>query len=452
MLVRGRREHLALLGSSLFEERVQQLVLALMVAVQHRDAEVLEGTVELLRHVGHEDVVVGAFAVPGRWAGGFRAWDDQAVFLATGRVSSAGRVLRVPAAALAALLEQLPLVRHFVDGLTRTARSIEEEARRRGALVTLGTLSAGLAHELNNPAAAAGRAVDGLRTSGEEMLTALGQLALCGITADDFQALDTLRRQLVPGSAALDALARSDREEELIALLEAHDVDQAWLLAPRLAAGGVDVAWCEQAFACLPAQALSAGLAWVAATVSAGMLLDEVQESTRRISELVNAVKSYSQMDRASTQRVDVTEGLESTLVMLGHKIKHGSVTVERDYAAAPVVEAYPGELNQVWTNVIDNAVDAMPEGGVLRVTTRASGDGVEVVLADTGSGMSPEVADRAFEAFFTTKDVGRGTGLGLDIARRIVAERHGGEITLRSGPDGTEVTVRLPARPPGTE
>jgi signal transduction histidine kinase len=410
----------------------------------------LEGTLDLLRHVGNEDVVVGTFAVPGRWAGGFRAWDDRAVYLATGRASGSGRVLRVPATALADLLGELPLVRHFLDGLTRTARSIEEEARRRGALVTLGTLSAGLAHELNNPAAAASRAVEGLRVTGEEMLSALGQLALSGISADDFGALDSLRRGLDHELAPQEALARADREEEITDWLEAHGVAQAWLLAPRLTAGGVDVGWCEQAASCVPAHALQPGLEWVAATVSAGLLVDEVQESTRRISELVNAVKSYSQLDRASTQQVDVTEGLESTLIMLGHKIKHGSVAVERSYAGdLPTIQAYPGELNQVWTNLIDNAVDAMAAGGKLTLTTRVVGDAVEVSVADDGPGMPAEVAARAFEAFFTTKDVGQGTGLGLDIARRIIVERHGGEITIDSDGSGTVVTVRLPLRPP---
>jgi signal transduction histidine kinase len=410
----------------------------------------LEGSLDLLRNVGGRDVVVASFAVPGRWAGGFRAWDQDGVYLATGRSSSDGRVLRVPAEALAGLLGELPLVRHFIDGLFRTARSIEEEARRRDALVTLGTLSAGLAHELNNPAAAAARAVDGLRTSGEEMLSTLGQLAMSGITAEDFSRLDALRRDLDTARAPVDAMARSDREEELSDWLEAHDVERAWLLAPRLAAGGVDVEWCERA-TCLPPQALPAGLEWVAATVSAGNLLTEVQESTRRIFDLVTAVKSYSQMDRASTRRIDVTEGLESTVVMLGHKIKHARVSVERAYAAPPpLVDAYPGELNQVWTNLIDNAVDAMPDSGTLRLTTRTVPDGIEVCVGDTGPGMPEAVAARAFEAFFTTKDVGQGTGLGLDIARRIVVERHGGAISIDSTPSGTVVTVRLPDRPPG--
>ena len=221
---------------------------------------------------------------------------------------------------------------------------------------------------------------------------------------------------------------------------------QAWAIAPPLAAAGVDRDWCERAADVLEGPALEPGLEWVASTLSAATLLSEVKESTRRISELVAAVRSYSQMDRASLQPIDVTEGLESTLVMLGHKLR--GVTVVRDYGAdVPLIEAYAGELNQVWTNLIDNAVDAMDGAGTLRVTTRAEDDDVVVEIGDTGAGMPPEVAARAFEAFYTTKDVGKGTGLGLDIARRIVVERHGGAINIDSRPGETVVRVRLPAR-----
>ena len=175
-----------------------------------------------------------------------------------------------------------------------------------------------------------------------------------------------------------------------------------------------------------------------------------MKESTRRISELVAAVRSYSQLDRSSLQRVDVTDGLDSTLVMLGHKL--GGVTVLREYGAGvPRIEAYAGELNRVWTNLIDNAVDAMDGSGTLRLATRAEGDGVVVEVGDTGPGMAPEVAGRAFEAFYTTKEVGKGTGLGLDIARRIVEERHGGAIAIDSRPGRTVLSVRLPIRPPAS-
>jgi len=221
------------------------------------------------------------------------------------------------------------------------------------------------------------------------------------------------------------------------------------MIAPPLAAAGVDLAWCERAAAVLEGSALEPGLEWVASTFSVATLLSEMKQSSRRISELVAAIKSYSQMDRASMQRVDVTDGLESTLVMLGHKLRNG-VTVVRDYGAGvPPIEASPGELNQVWTNLIDNAVDAMDGAGTLRLATRAEGDHVLIEVGDTGTGMAPQVAARAFEAFYTTKEVGKGTGLGLDIAQRIIVERHGGTITIDSCPGETVLRVRIPVRPP---
>jgi signal transduction histidine kinase len=177
-------------------------------------------------------------------------------------------------------------------------------------------------------------------------------------------------------------------------------------------------------------------------------LLSELKESTRRISELVAAVRSYTQMDRASMQHIKVTDGIDSTLVMLGHQLR--GVTVVRDYdPAVPMIDAYAGELNQVWTNLIDNAIDATGGSGTLRVTTRVDQDNIMIEIGDTGPGMPPEVAARAFEPFFTTKEVGQGTGLGLDIARRIVVERHGGEISIGSKPGDTVLQIRLPVRRP---
>jgi signal transduction histidine kinase len=192
---------------------------------------------------------------------------------------------------------------------------------------------------------------------------------------------------------------------------------------------------------------LGSSLRWVASTIRAMTLLSEVRESTRRVSELVAAIKSYSQMDRGSLQSVDVRQGLENTLVILAPKLRDG-VVVERELADdLPQIDAYEGELNQVWTNLIDNAVDAMNGKGTLRVSTRRDADAVVVEVADTGDGMSPEVVERAFEAFYTTKPVGKGTGLGLDIARRIVVDRHGGVIEVDSEPGHTVLRVRLPIR-----
>jgi signal transduction histidine kinase len=407
----------------------------------------LAGEIELLRRVGREDTVVGRMDAPGRWAGGFRAWDSDAVYLATPRTASAGRILRVPAAVLHELLMSFPLVSHFVEGLFRTARSIESNARQRESLVALGTLSAGLAHEINNPAAAATRAVDSLTAELDGLLSSLGRLARGQISAEQFSALDELRREIQRPAGPVDPLAVADHEDVLATWLRRHGVDRDWIMAPPLAAAGVDVAWCERVAGLLEGPALGPALEWVASTFSVGTLVTEIRESTSRVSQLVAAVKSYSQMDRGSKQLVDVTEGIESTLVMLGRKLRDG-VTVERDYAAGvPRLDLYAGELNQVWTNLIDNAVDAMDGAGTLRVSTRLDGDAVVVCVGDSGQGMPPEVAARAFDAFYTTKGVGRGTGLGLDIARRIVTERHGGTITISSRPGDTVVEVRLPVR-----
>ncbi len=411
----------------------------------------LDGAIDLLRHVGREDTVVGTMDVPGRWAGGFRAWDEHGVYLATGRGAADGRVLRVPAEVLRERVGAwFPFGKHLIEGLYRTARSIESTARQRESLVTLGTLAAGLAHEINNPAAAATRAVDALQEACQTLLSALTRLAGGEISARQFTALDQLRREIEPRAAVHDPLTLADHEDVLSSWLSSHGVGHDWMIAPALAAAGVDAAWCERAASVLDGPALEPGLEWVASTLSAAALLTEIKESTRRISELVAAVKSYSQLDRASLQNIDVTEGLESTLVMLGHKLG-GDVTVVRDYGAeVPRVDAHAAELNQVWTNLIDNAVDAMDGEGTLRLTTRADEDAVIVEVGDTGPGMPPEVVARAFEAFYTTKDAGKGTGLGLDIAQRIVLERHAGSITIDSRPGQTVLRVRIPLRPPG--
>jgi signal transduction histidine kinase len=236
----------------------------------------------------------------------------------------------------------------------------------------------------------------------------------------------------------------ADLEDDLATWMDQRGFERGWRLAPALAGAGADVAWCERVAGVVQGQALEAAFGWITSTVLMTTLLSEVRESTQRISNLVGAVKSYSQLDRASMQQTDVTEGLDSTLVMLGHQLGE-HVTVVRDYGAdLPLIEAIPGELNQVWTNLVDNAIDAMDGEGVLTLSTRLDGDAIVVGVGDTGPGMSETVQENAFRPFYTTKDVGKGTGLGLDISRRIVVERHGGQITIDSEPGRTVINVRL--------
>ena len=408
----------------------------------------LDGAIDLLRHIDREDTVVARMDTPGRWAGGFRAWDQQGVYLATGRGVIAGRVLRVPADVLRDRSNAwFPFAAHLVEGLYHTARLIESTARQRESLVTLGTLAAGLAHELNNPASAATRAVDELEAASQTMLASAGRLIRGGISAERFAALDALRREIEQGTAPQDPIKVADREEVLSSWLVEHDVAREWLIAPVLAAAGVDVAWCERAATVLTESALEPGLEWVSSALSVASLLSEVKGSTRRVSELVAALRSYSQMDRAAIQLVDITNGIESTLAVLGQRLTD-NISVVRDYGTeVPRIEAYAGELNQVWTKVIENALDALDDAGAgtLRIRTRADGAYIVVEIGDTGIGMSPAVAARAFDAFYTTKPVGKGAGLGLDIARRIVNRRHGGTISIASRPGETVLRIRIP-------
>ena len=351
---------------------------------------------------------------PGQWAGGFAAWEEFGGYFATGRAQWA------PAgccgcSARAARQSELwfPFGRHFIEGMVSTVRRIESTARQREALVALGTLSAGLAHELNNPAAAATRAVDSLRDLGPAA-RALTRLAAGGITAEQFAEVDGLRRRVRATTAASPGGPRRPGGRAG-RVARPHGVERGWEVAPTLAGAGVDVGWCG-ALHGRPRRVLAPPSSGSRLGVMNG-LIGEVKESTGRISTLVAAVKSYSQMDRASLR--EPTSSRASTAPSSCSVASWPGVSVERRPRALPTIEAMAGELNQVWTNLVDNAIDAMDGPGTLTVS--AAPDPEPRVGRRRGrrhrSGMPPEVAARAFEPFFTTKEVGKGTGLGLDIS-----------------------------------
>jgi signal transduction histidine kinase len=325
--------------------------------------------------------------------------------------------------------------------------SIEQN---REHLASLGTMAAGLAHELNNPAAAAQRAAAQLAEAIEVVGAAVGHFVESGVERREAETLVALQREALAGAGArtaLDALDAADAEDALADRLEALGVPEAWRHAEPLAAAGVDEQWLER-LAAAAGPATGAAVAWVAATLAAQSLAGELQESTRRMSDLVGAVKSYTYMDRGDFVEVDLHEGLETTLKVLGHKLKHTSIDVVRDYdRSLPKLFVRGSELNQVWTNLLDNAIDALGEHGTITISTRRDNSCAFVEVSDDGPGIPPENRDRVFDSFFTTKDVGAGTGLGLATARRIVVDRHDGSLTFDSEPGRTTFHVSLPIR-----
>ena len=361
-----------------------------------------------------------------------------------------------------AIRSWFPMAMHLLEGVTIGLRSGQALIGQRERLLSLGRLSAGLTHELNNPAAAAVRATSTLRERVSKMRRKLAHLAKADVDADALIALTELQETAVERLVKLAAVPDSDAtkmtpmevgdaEDEISDWLDDHEVADAWDLAPTLVAAGVDTGWLDEIADTVSAELLSDGIHWVAYALDTEQLMIEIEDSTERISTLVGAARQYSQMDRAAHQDVDIREGLKSTITMLHHKIKHaGNITLVKELATdLPTIPAHPAELNQVWTNLIDNAIQAMPDGGTLTVRTAREGDHVLVEIGDTGAGVPQELQQKIFEPFFTTKPVGEGTGLGLDISYRVITQRHGGDLRVVSVPGDTRFQVRLPLTEP---
>ena len=415
----------------------------------------LEGTVIMSRRVGDDDIEVTRTSGRGTYAGAFNAYIDRIapVYMNSVRVPEASRFFVLDAGAFAQLMRDwFPMAVHLLEGLFFGTQNAQQAVGQRERLLALGSLSAGLTHELNNPASAAVRATAALRERVAAMRQALGTVAAgpySRTTLETLIQLQTRAVELVAKATPLSPLEAADREDAIADWLERHGIGAGWELAPSFVQAGLDTGWLDQVEAALDDAALEAALRWLNCTVETELLMTEIEDSTNRISTLVGAAKQYSQLDRAPHQVVNLHDLLDSTLMMLGGKIPPG-ITVVKDYdAALPLVPAYAGELNQVWTNLIDNAVSAMSGTGTLTVRTGVDRDQVFVEFGDTGPGVPPEVRERIFEPFFTTKPVGEGTGLGLDISWRIVVNKHHGDIKVKSVPGDTRFRVTLPLTAP---
>ncbi len=378
---------------------------------------------------------------------GYLPYSRLTQFGGSGRAVVPTRMLRLHKDHFPEMLQRIPaigprLVAIMADRIRETAR-IETQ---RDKLAALGKLSAGLAHELNNPAAAAQRAAASLREALETVRDASIRLARHALSVEQRESIIALEGKAARFTPALpsDPIEQSDREERIGGWLESHQVPDPWKIAPVLADMGVDTPKLESLAAHIGTNVLSDALVRIASILTISRLIDEIENSTKRISDLVHAIKEYSYMDRASMQEVDVHQGIESTLAILGHRLKSG-VKVVRDYDKdLPLICAYGGELNQIWTNLIDNAIEAMQGHGELRLRTARDLDRVLVEIGDNGPGIPPEIQPHIFEPFFTTKGVGEGTGLGLDTVCRI-ARNHHGEIRVVSRPGDTRFQVFLP-------
>ncbi|MEV6303945.1 ATP-binding protein [Actinoplanes sp. NPDC051861] len=419
----------------------------------------LSGTVSLTRRVGEDDITTTRTEQRGVYMGATNAYlrDDGVprTYMASMRALSDSEFFMLSATDFGWLMrEWFPMAIHLLEGLTLGMRNTQAAIGERQRLAALGALSAGLMHELNNPAAAASRATGALRQRVAAMRMKLGKLAAGKVAPDRLVALLELQEEVIERAAkapALTAMQTADLEDELGDWMEERNITAGWDVAPVFAQGGIDVDCLTQIESRVASpELLDQAIHWIGYALETEQLMSDIEDATGRVSNLVNAAKQYSHLDRAAHQWIDVHTGLDSTLVMLAHKI--GDVRVVKEYdRSLPQVPAHPAELNQVWTNLIDNAVQAMKGEGTLTVHTYREDDRLVVSIGDTGPGMPPEVRKRVFEPFFTTKPVGEGTGLGLDISYRIVVNGHGGDITVESKPGDTRFLVRLPLSEPAS-
>ncbi|GAB2888051.1 ATP-binding protein [Streptomyces deserti] len=415
----------------------------------------IEGTVVLSRRVGGDDVEVTRTSQRGVYAGAMQAYlGDRVrqVYNNSMRVTEPTRFFVLPADTFASVMQEwFPMAVHLLEGLFFGSKNTQRMIGQRERLLALGSLSAGLTHELNNPAAAAVRATATLRERVAKMRHKLRVISAGTYSRETLANLIDIQERTaerVAKAPALSPLEAADQEDALTDWLDDHGIEEGWRIAPTFVQAGLDTDWLDQVAASVDEDLLPGAIGWLNYTVETELLMDEIEDSTSRISHLVDAAKQYSQLDRAPYRVVDVHELLDSTLLMLSGKIGK-RIKVVKDYdRTLPKIPAYPAELNQVWTNLIDNAVSAINSAGgdgTLTVRTGREHDRLLVEFRDTGVGIPQEIRGRIFDPFFTTKPVGEGTGLGLDISWRIVVDKHHGGLQVESEPGDTRFQVLLP-------
>ena len=411
---------------------------------------VFEGALQLSREIVNQKIVLATYDT-GMFFGEVPLLAGT-LQLATGQAVRTSHIYCMHENDFWQMITICPSVRKIVLGHMATRmQELQLLSQQHDKLIALGTLSAGLAHELNNPASAALRAALQLNDTVKSLDSVVFRLIEQHFTSTQIQYLLELKHDPTKCVATfnyVDPLIQMDLEDELAHWLESHGVTNEWKLAPTLAAAGLDTKKLEAIGEHLPTNILTDVLTWLNATLAIAGLLKVLEQGTTRVSEIVTAIQEYSYMDRASLQEVDIHKGLENTLTILSYKLKKHEILIIREYAPnLQQIHAHGIALNQVWTNLIDNAIDALCKNGTVWIRTSCEKDYVVVEIADNGPGISPEIYSRIFEPFFTTKEVGAGTGLGLEIAYRIVVNQHNGDIRCFSEPGNTRFQVSLPIK-----
>jgi signal transduction histidine kinase len=408
----------------------------------------LEGEMDGRRESGGPDSPVFSFGA-GQITG-LLPFSRMTNYSITARALSHVRVARIRKECFQPMLHRIPaLGPRLVGILSDRVREATRQDQAREKLASLGKLSAGLAHELNNPAAAGQRSASALIDAFARYMQANARLDESNISLENralLREIEVLAREKQSHATPMSSLALSDCEEELREWMEAHGVESAWALAPSLAQADATIRHFEMLAEKFDQGTLGAAITRIAVSLEINRLLGDIQHSTARISELVQSIKEYSFMDEAPRQEVDVAKGIESTLVMLSYKLKQGIEIIRNYDSALPRIDSFGSELNQVWTNLIDNAADAMEGKGTLRIRTAREDNDVLVEITDSGMGVPAEIQTRIFDPFFTTKPMGQGTGLGLDTVYRIV-RKHRGNVSYVSHPGNTCFRVRLPIK-----